>query len=130
MEDIFFRLRASDPEGVRVHLDSTSTLDEEAINTESNLRGFIGAAILDQSRKNRVFLASSTSHLMRIARAANKQLRSGTARLPEQVVLIGGESFNAPDQIPSPPRYLKTMLHDVFTHVMTTRTLVRPGTNP
>jgi hypothetical protein len=115
MEDMFFRLKEADPQGDEIQLDSTSTVDLDAVDTVSNIEGFIRSGVLDTTRQRRVFLVSSTSHLMRIASIADRLFRDIS---PEQLVLVGGEHYSAPADVPYPSAYLKTMMHDVFSNLI------------
>lgn len=121
MEDMFFRFKAADSDGERVVLDSASALDVNAVNTEANLRGFSDAHVLDPSRRNRVFLVSSTSHLIKIAELVGRMPNPKHGEI-ERIVLVGGEHHSTPGQVPTPYRYLKTMMFDVFRHILRTGT--------
>jgi hypothetical protein len=86
-----------------------------AFDTKSNLDNFNEAGVLDEQRKNRVFFVSSTCHLLRVARLSNEVFKA-RAHPPERLVLIGAEHYLK--SLPAPSRYIKTMMHEVFSHVM------------
>jgi hypothetical protein len=115
MEAVFHQLRVEDPEGRSLPADPVHALDESASTTETNLTGFFKSDVYIESGGKIIVLVTSTGHLIKVAKALEKLLGKAELKTVQRVLLVGAESFVSLGSVPSPYRYLKSMLHDIFS---------------
>lgn len=117
MQAYFFALRDRDPKGRLVEVEPLPRLDEDATNTIANVTNFLSERFLF-AEPSEVFLVSSTFHLVRLAEKVDNRLSEDPSLSVARVVLVGAESNFTSPVIPTPTRYLKSMLHDLYMHAL------------
>ena len=114
MRSYFDSCLQRDTNGLITRLGLEQWVEPESADTKGNVRQFLGSPVLDTNEPKRVFLVSSTFHLMRIAVEIEAHVGALRDKQVTQLVLLGSEDIY--DQAPTKllPEYVKSLAFEVF----------------
>ncbi|MDO8477754.1 MAG: ElyC/SanA/YdcF family protein [Candidatus Rokubacteria bacterium] len=126
MEVYFSSLVERDPvldhhKRFRVEVESQSS------DTKTNFAHFLNSSYLSLTMPNRLFVVSSTFHLMRIAQELDRWSDALGGRGVVEIVLVGAEGLHDDHQAKQDRMYVKSMVYEVFLDMFKRRPLDRPS---
>lgn len=83
--------------------------------TSENIKMFFQSGFMQQKTDYRLYLVSSTFHLLRFAKECEGYLHDNPIANIKQIVLIGADDINHPSEISMSGNYIKFMFYDIYT---------------
>ena len=98
--------------GQRVKLEQW--IEPETADTRGNVKQFLASKVLHGDDPKRIFLVSSTFHLMRVAAELEVQLSELIKRKVTSIVLIGSEAIYDEWLAHAKPEFIKSLAFEVY----------------
>jgi uncharacterized SAM-binding protein YcdF (DUF218 family) len=104
--------------GLKMRIGLRQWTETESADTRGNIRHFLDSPFLNGAGTSRLFLVSSTFHLMRIAVELESYSSELLAKGVATVVLVGAESPFTREGMQSRKEYLRSLAFEVYYDVL------------
>ena len=115
---IYFHSLIQNDQALRDRIGLRQWTESQSTDTSGNIRHFLDSDFLTRNGKKRVFLVSSTFHLMRIAVELENYRDDLVSRTVTAVVLVGAENLFAVDAIKCRSAYVRSLAFEVYYDVL------------